>query len=43
MIFPIVLDGGKRLFAAAAETMPLDLVETRQAGSVAILTLRRKP
>ena len=41
MIYPVVLGGGKRLFADGSETTAFDLVETRQTGSVAILTLRR--
>jgi dihydrofolate reductase len=40
MVFPIVLGRGKRLFADG-EPHSLELVETRQTGSVAILTLRR--
>jgi hypothetical protein len=35
-----VLGGGKRLFADAAGTTPLKLVDTRQTGEVAILTFR---
>ncbi len=42
MVFPVVLGGGKRLFAEA-DTTSLNLVETKQTGSVAILTLRREP
>jgi dihydrofolate reductase len=42
MVFPVVLGEGKRLFANDADTTSLDLVETRQTGSVAILTLRRE-
>lgn len=41
MVFPVVLGKGKRLFADAADMTSLSLVETRQTGSVAILTLRR--
>jgi dihydrofolate reductase len=41
MVFPVVLGGGKRLFADRADATPLELVETRQTGAVAILTLRR--
>jgi dihydrofolate reductase len=40
MVFPVVLGAGKRLFTAG-EQLPFELVETRQAGSVAILVLRR--
>jgi dihydrofolate reductase len=42
MVFPILLGAGKRLFADGVETTSLNLVETRQTGSVAILTLRRE-
>jgi dihydrofolate reductase len=41
MVYPVVLGGGKRLFAGDSDTTPFELVETRQTGSVAILTLRR--
>ncbi len=41
MVFPIVLGGGKRLFAEAAGTATFSLADTRQAGACAILTLRR--
>ena len=41
MVFPIVLGTGKRLFADGAEPATLNLVETKQTGSVVILTLRR--
>jgi dihydrofolate reductase len=41
MVFPVVLGDGKRLFADGADTTALNLVETKQTGSVAILTLRR--
>jgi dihydrofolate reductase len=39
MVYPTVLGAGKRLFADGAEATPLTLVETRQTGAVAILTL----
>jgi len=42
MVFPVVLGAGKRLFADGAEMMSLSLVETKQTGSVAVLTLRRE-
>jgi dihydrofolate reductase len=42
MVFPIVLGGGKRLFADDKQATTLALVETRQSGAVAILTLRRE-
>ncbi len=42
MVFPLVLGSGKRLFATAAETTAFRLVETKQSGTVAILTLRRE-
>jgi dihydrofolate reductase len=40
MVFPTVLGAGKRLFRESADTSPLELVDTRRAGAVAILTLR---
>ena len=43
MVFPVVLGAGKRLFADAPSTVPLTLVEARQTGAVATLTLRREP
>ena len=42
MVFPVVLGAGKRLFADGADMTSLNLVETKQTGSVAILTLRRE-
>jgi dihydrofolate reductase len=42
MVFPVVLGAGKRLFADDAERGDFELAETKQTGSVAILTLRRK-
>lgn len=41
MVFPIVLGGGKRLFGDGTESTSLNLVETKQTGSVVTLTLRR--
>ena len=41
MIFPVVLGAGKRLFADAADTAAFSVAETRQTGSVAILTLQK--
>jgi dihydrofolate reductase len=41
MVFPIVLGRGKRLFADGADARSLNLVESRQSRSVAILTLSR--
>ena len=41
MVFPIVLGGGKRLFADGTESTSLNLVETKQTGSVVTLMLRR--
>jgi dihydrofolate reductase len=40
MVFPILLGAGKRLFADGVESTSLTLVETKQTGSVVILTLR---
>jgi dihydrofolate reductase len=42
MVFPIVLGAGKRLFADGVPSTSLQLVETKQTGAVAILTLRRE-
>jgi dihydrofolate reductase len=42
MVFPIVLGGGKRLFADGAQPTSLQLADTKQTGAVAILTLRRE-
>ena len=41
MVFPVVLGGGKRLFGDAAGPIAFRPVETKPAGSVAILTLER--
>ena len=41
MVYPVVLGEGKRLFAGGADTTSLKLVETRQTGAVALLTLSR--
>ena len=41
MVFPIVLGGGKKLFADGAAPASLTLVQTRQSPDVAILTLAR--
>jgi dihydrofolate reductase len=40
MVYPTVLGTGKRLFRDGARTSAMELVEARQAGSTAILTLR---
>jgi hypothetical protein len=40
MVFPVVLGAGKRLFKDEANQAAFSLVETRQTGAVAILTLR---
>ena len=40
LVFPVVLGQGKRLFAGGEPPVDLALVETRQFGSVALLTLR---
>jgi len=42
MVFPLVLGSGKRLFADGADPISMNLVETKQTGSVVILTLRRE-
>jgi dihydrofolate reductase len=42
MVFPIALGSGKRLFADGVEPTSLTLVEARQSGAVAILTLSRE-
>jgi len=41
MVFPVVLGAGKRLFASGADATALKLVEARQIGAVAILTLAK--
>ncbi len=41
MVFPVVLGTGKRLFPEGSPTTALELVATRRAGAVAIITLRR--
>jgi dihydrofolate reductase len=41
MVFPVVLGKGKRLFGDGFDMKALRLVETKPAGSVVILTLRR--
>jgi dihydrofolate reductase len=41
MVFPVILGAGKRLFGDAAGTVAFKPVETKPAGSVAILTLER--
>jgi len=41
MVFPIVLGGGKRLFADGGEPTSFELADTKHTGDVAILTLRR--
>ena len=40
MVFPMVLGSGKRLFRDGARPSGMKLVESRQAGETAILTLR---
>lgn len=42
MVFPVALGTGKRLFADGAEVTALKLVETTQAGAVAILIFNRE-
>jgi dihydrofolate reductase len=41
MVFPILLGGGKRLFADGVDTTSLQLVDTKSTGDVVTLTLRR--
>ena len=41
MVFPVVLGAGKKLFADGPDDRAFDLVEAKQAGSVATLVLRR--
>jgi dihydrofolate reductase len=40
MVFPVVLGAGKRLFGDSVDQAAFTLVETKQTGSVVILTLR---
>jgi dihydrofolate reductase len=42
MVFPVALGTGKRLFADGADVTALKLVETTQAGAVAILIFNRE-
>jgi dihydrofolate reductase len=41
MVFPVVLGAGKRLFRDGADQAAFDLVETKQTGACAVLTLRK--
>jgi dihydrofolate reductase len=41
MIFPVVLGSGKRLFADGVERQQFRIVDTKQAGEVVLVTLRR--
>jgi dihydrofolate reductase len=41
MVFPVILGAGKRLFGDTPAPTALSLVETKPAGAVVILTLRR--
>ncbi|MGN6379994.1 MAG: dihydrofolate reductase family protein [Gaiellales bacterium] len=43
MVFPVVLGAGQKLFGESPAETGMELVETRQAASVAILTLRPRP
>jgi dihydrofolate reductase len=40
MVFPVLLGGGKRLFADDAERAALSIVEAKHTGDVVLLTLR---
>jgi dihydrofolate reductase len=42
MVFPVVLGDGKRLFGSLTGELPMQLVETRRSGAVAIQVLRRE-
>jgi dihydrofolate reductase len=41
MVFPVVLGKGRRLFQDNADRSALELVDTKQMGAVAVLTLQR--
>jgi dihydrofolate reductase len=41
MVFPVVLGNGKQLFAEGAARQAFEIVDTKQAGDVVIVTLRR--
>ena len=41
MVFPVLLGGGKRLFADGVERQPFRIVDTRQAGETVIVTFER--
>ncbi len=41
MVFPVLLGEGKRLFADSADMSAFGLIETRQAGDVAVLIFRK--
>jgi len=41
LVFPVMLGGGKKLFADAGSTTPCGLAETKQAGATVILVLTR--
>ena len=43
MVYPVLLGGGKRLFAERGTATDLQLVDMKQAGDTAILTLHRRP
>jgi dihydrofolate reductase len=40
IVYPVILGSGKRLFVDGARMCPLELVEARPTGGVAIMTLR---
>jgi|SRR3954467_1426253 dihydrofolate reductase len=43
MVYPVLLGRGKRLFADGSQRTAFELVDAKQSGAVAILTLTRAP